>query len=474
MAKSLTAQEIHAKYYANILAPYFVQIVEADTLTSNLSRGKVGMYAKWFLRLYQKENLQISDLETAKQYIAVFDRMSKANMLENKDINHYNSLQDLYLVVRPYLNAKIISKSEHTKAIKNSEAEKLYEDEQFLVVYPKTFAASVMYGRDSKWCTTSKRFTNDQFNYYNSKGKLYIVINKQKKVKYQFHFEENMFCDEKDIRLSINSLGAIKKMKPTEGLIDFFVNERQNNYLFDEKTGKLNIALNADWNSNNELHIVVYKKKYGIALGKSKFTYLLSFKYDLIKTQEFLPHLYETYMNGETDLCCFSDNQLFLNTIWYSEQRKKYVEYNMYRSRDLLFPYFIPTCKGDLDGIVKKMIKQFKQKYFTSIEHPQEKTKAGKQTKRNDIPNSIAANTLTIAILEYAYYGSSKSNEDYQTVINKCKNRISEYGKNEIPKIITRQKINGLDLFFVIDNKIRNGVFRLQYAEILDKKKLTN
>jgi hypothetical protein len=69
MAKSLTAQEIHAKYYANILAPYFVQIVEADTLTSNLSRGKVGMYAKWFLRLYQKENLQINDLETAKQYI---------------------------------------------------------------------------------------------------------------------------------------------------------------------------------------------------------------------------------------------------------------------------------------------------------------------------------------------------------------------------------------------------------------------
>ncbi|MDR1859723.1 MAG: hypothetical protein LBR06_02220 [Bacteroidales bacterium] len=94
-------------------------------------------------------------------------------------------------------------------------------------------------------------------------------------MKYQFHFERKTYCDDEDKRLSSNPLSAIKKLNPSQGLIDFFINERQNEYLFDDKSGTLRSGLNSNWNSTNELHIAVYKKKCGIGLGGSKFTIML-------------------------------------------------------------------------------------------------------------------------------------------------------------------------------------------------------
>jgi len=456
--KIMTACEIYNKYYSAISYADFQTIVAIDDLTSNLERGKVGMYAKWLLRIYQKletKRIHASGIENARKVLHTFDRMSKANMLAEKDINKYNSLSEMRTVVEPYLDTQIISNNDYTRQKKEEGVDKLYEDEQFLVVHPKTKWAASTYGRHTRWCTATNKYAIDYFKNYNGKGKLYIIIDKKRNRKYQFHFDTRSYMDEKDKELTRNGLGAIKRLKATDGLINFFINERQEKYLVDDETGKLNIAEGSKWNSDNNLRVAIHRKKYGIILGAPNLTPVVGFYYDLIKPQQYLPNLYETYINGETDLCGFANNQIFLNVFWYSACKKKFVELNM-QLDDAFYPR-MPLCYTDLSAFLKFMEKKFNRRNIRKI-----------------APNSLSANTLTIAILEYAYYGSSKSNEDYQTVINKCKNRISEYGKNEIPKIITRQKINGLDLFFVIDNKIRNGVFRLQYAEILDKKKLTN
>jgi hypothetical protein len=91
-------------------------------------------------------------------------------MLAEKNINKYDSISAMQFEVAPYLDTQIISKSEHTKAIKNSEAEKLYENVQFLVVHPKTKWAASAYGRHTKWCTATDRYFIDYFTDYAKKA----------------------------------------------------------------------------------------------------------------------------------------------------------------------------------------------------------------------------------------------------------------------------------------------------------------
>ena len=50
--------------------------------------------------------------------------------------------------------------------------------------------------KNTQWCTAADG--NNQFNYYNSQGPLYININKADNEKYQFHFESDQFMDETD------------------------------------------------------------------------------------------------------------------------------------------------------------------------------------------------------------------------------------------------------------------------------------
>lgn len=74
-----------------------------------------------------------------------FDRL-KSN-LEKKDINQYESLGELALVVKNYT-----SKSQERKI--DSDAKKIYEDSRILVVKPLSHKASCKYGAGTKWCTT--------------------------------------------------------------------------------------------------------------------------------------------------------------------------------------------------------------------------------------------------------------------------------------------------------------------------------
>lgn len=195
MSRSLSAHEIHEKYYPTVPDRVFDAVVTADTLTSKFQSGKVGMYAKWLLRLYLKGAFTMESLETAMQCITVFDRLSKANLLENKDINQYKTLAEMYTVIQPYLKTQIISKSEYKRQMKENGADKLYEDEQFLVVHPKSKWAASTYGRNTKWCTATSKYITNYYENYADKGKLYIIINKKTEKKFQFHFDTNTYCD---------------------------------------------------------------------------------------------------------------------------------------------------------------------------------------------------------------------------------------------------------------------------------------
>jgi len=233
MPRKMPASEIHRKYYSNIPDENFTKIVSADTVSSNLQKDVLGKYAKWLLNLYQRKSLKMEDLYKAEEYIAIFDKSAKMNKLADIDLNHYKSLPEMYRVIQPFVKTK--SKTEKERKIKTKEAEKLYEDEAFVVIHPKTKAASCFYGKGTQWCTAAKK--HNSFRYYNKRGKLYIVIDKRNGKKYQFHPATKSFMDEEDEALNYYMYGddeifghwwnsyILKEVNATRGLFNYFISE---------------------------------------------------------------------------------------------------------------------------------------------------------------------------------------------------------------------------------------------------------
>ncbi|MDR1181431.1 MAG: hypothetical protein LBL13_05600, partial [Bacteroidales bacterium] len=128
----MLAKDIHKKYYSGISEVDFKRIVAADTVSSNLAKGKLGKYAKWMLNLYKTKNLKLEDLRKAIGYITTFNKVSLRNKLKNKDLNNYHSLTEMYLAIQEFFQQPI-SKAEKIRRVKSRGAEKLYEDERFVV-----------------------------------------------------------------------------------------------------------------------------------------------------------------------------------------------------------------------------------------------------------------------------------------------------------------------------------------------------
>jgi len=71
----------------------------------------------------------------------------------------------------------------------------LYSGAYGKLMVPKTEAASCEIGSGTKWCTAARN--GNRFDDYNSKGKLYVWIDKSGD-KYQFHFEKREYMDSVD------------------------------------------------------------------------------------------------------------------------------------------------------------------------------------------------------------------------------------------------------------------------------------
>ena len=108
--------------------------------------------------------------------VKVFGAETDSNAIVSpKSIDSYPTLDDLYKIVDAA--SQLESRKEvETKA--KSGANKIYEDERWLVVRPDTRDASCYYGSGTKWCTAMKNA--EHFDNYNKKGRLYYLIDKSR------------------------------------------------------------------------------------------------------------------------------------------------------------------------------------------------------------------------------------------------------------------------------------------------------
>jgi len=92
---------------------------------------------------------------------------------EKKDINQYDSLKELEDATN---EAKLkLSRKEQ----KETGVDKVFEDEDFLILMPKTHKASCRYGSNTRWCVTMRGYSGYYENYF-TQGPIFFLIDKRK------------------------------------------------------------------------------------------------------------------------------------------------------------------------------------------------------------------------------------------------------------------------------------------------------
>ena len=191
------------KYFPNIPDEQFQSLIELDPTYKEGSKN-AGNYGRWILTLANKGKLD--NLGHVKDLLTRFNEESK--YLKNKDIMKYKTMDEVEDMLNDEDSYKEQSHRQEVrdrqKARKNAdlgnEAEKVYEDSDWEVWVPKTYAASCKLGQGASWCTASTE-SDYYYNHYKNAygGEYYININKHDpEEKYQFHFETGQYMDVDD------------------------------------------------------------------------------------------------------------------------------------------------------------------------------------------------------------------------------------------------------------------------------------
>lgn len=160
----------------------------SETLSTILSSSDLAdtnfKYADFVLKNLHP-NSSLDEVEEVIELVKDFHRYQ--SNLEKKDINQYKGIDELNRAL-DYSRIK-----EEEKQL-SSQAQKVYEDDKFLVVKPQTEEASCKYGSNTKWCVTSKG--SGHFGRYTAgRQSLYFIINKAKSTnknysKVAIHFDD--------------------------------------------------------------------------------------------------------------------------------------------------------------------------------------------------------------------------------------------------------------------------------------------
>jgi hypothetical protein len=99
-----------------------------------------------------------------------FDKYCKLNLITNKDIYSYAEIKEIESVV------KIAKEQNTTREVKDGQTIVLYEDKEKMLVKCLTRESAILYGKNTKWCTSAVR--DNRFGSYAHDGVLLYFIHK--------------------------------------------------------------------------------------------------------------------------------------------------------------------------------------------------------------------------------------------------------------------------------------------------------
>jgi hypothetical protein len=207
----LTVDNIFTKHYSEMKREIFDKIVTSDptTIVKNDKIDKLGTYSKWLLKLFKNKNLKLEDLYKATKYLSVYDKLKQLNKTNKKDIYIYNSIQDLYKDIKPFI------KNEQFKSYSKKEVYercKVASFNGFDVFIPTNKKEAIILSRNTEWCTGYDDMTlNNYYADYTMFGPLIILMGEKMislydSYKVQLHGYTEQYMDESDYEIDISKL----------------------------------------------------------------------------------------------------------------------------------------------------------------------------------------------------------------------------------------------------------------------------
>lgn len=154
-------------------SPQIEKIYYDEIVPGSASINPNHKYLDWITKNWSPTDVEgdeiIHNLKEILLAVSKFDTQNQR--LKIKDLNQYRDIDQLFDVLQ-----KLGQTARRTVEI-SDEVDRIYEDNRFVVVVPKTHKSSCYYGAGTKWCTASKD-TDSHFSNYKSGGELYYIIDK--------------------------------------------------------------------------------------------------------------------------------------------------------------------------------------------------------------------------------------------------------------------------------------------------------
>ena len=167
-------EDVLNKHFKGTPGGYLEKIYYDEIVPGSAAINPNHKYLEWIARNWDtsgpnEEGETEHNLKEILLAVSKFDNQSQR--LEIKDLNQYKHIDQLFDALK-----KVGETARRTVDI-TDDVEKIYEDNRFVVVVPKTHTASCYYGAGTKWCTASKD-TTSHFSTYKGNGELYYIIDK--------------------------------------------------------------------------------------------------------------------------------------------------------------------------------------------------------------------------------------------------------------------------------------------------------
>jgi hypothetical protein len=161
---------------------------------------------QWMLNIILKGAMPIEDLDQARMYLKRFAEVRSRLQPDQRDINRYKSLPDLFAVLEPFEDKEIVSKRAEDRALEKKmleQAKVIYNGPDYRVLIPLTQEASCYFGINTQWCTAATTARN-HFPSYNARGPLYIILEKKTNTRWQFHPSSHEWKNEQNASIDIH------------------------------------------------------------------------------------------------------------------------------------------------------------------------------------------------------------------------------------------------------------------------------
>ena len=234
LLNEIKVMDAYQKYYSDV--PSYVW----EEMIGRLQKDRNGNFVndllpetKWVLKLYKAKSPRlVEDLyklknENGDGYLDIFLRAKERRMIQgvDGDLNRFKSIAELGAYVSSLDVDTILgrTKGEMSNAVHEAkdDIEKLYEDDEWIILIPKTHEASCYWAKGAHWCT-AYRDSDEYFKEYSSQGPLFMNINKENpQLSTQFHLESDQYMDYYDNAIEDP---IFERIHDGDTLLDFYQN----------------------------------------------------------------------------------------------------------------------------------------------------------------------------------------------------------------------------------------------------------